>query len=63
MSKSRKISLVKVKNFQAHENSEFRLSNGLNLIYATNDSGKSALARALDFVLQNKSEGNDPNVS
>ena len=59
MSKSRKISLVKVKNFQAHENSEFRLSNGLNLIYATNDSGKSALARALDFVLQNKSEGND----
>jgi chromosome segregation ATPase len=59
MSKSRKINLVKVKNFQAHEESEFRLSNGLNLIYATNDSGKSALARALDFVLQNKSEGND----
>ena len=59
MSKSRKIDLVKVKNFQAHEESEFRLSNGLNLIYATNDSGKSALARALDFVLQNKSEGND----
>lgn len=59
MTASRKIDLVKVKNFQAHEESEFRLSNGLNLIYATNDSGKSAVARAIDFVLQNKSEGND----
>ncbi len=52
----RKIKSVRVKNFQAHTDSTFNLENGLNLIVGTSDSGKSALARAINFVLFNISE-------
>lgn len=53
---NRKLKSVTVKNFQAHTNSTFNLENGLNLIVGTSDSGKSALARAINFVLYNISE-------
>jgi exonuclease SbcC len=52
----RKLKSVTVKNFQAHTDSTFDLENGLNLIVGTSDSGKSALARAINFVLYNISE-------
>jgi DNA repair exonuclease SbcCD ATPase subunit len=53
---SRKISHVSVKNFQTHVDSFFSLENGMNLIVGTSDSGKTALAKAVNFVIYNISD-------
>lgn len=53
---SRKISHVRVKNFQTHVDSFFSLDQGMNLIVGTSDSGKTALAKAINFVIYNTSD-------
>lgn len=55
----RKIKNITLINFQNHKNSRFDLTNGLNLLVGSSDSGKTAVARAIDFVIHNNSEGND----
>ena len=56
---NRKIKSVKLINFQNHKFSKISLSDGLNLLVGSSDSGKTAIARAIDFVIHNNSEGND----
>lgn len=46
-----------VTNFQSHENSELELAPGVNVIVGTNDSGKSALFRALRWLTTNLPSG------
>lgn len=56
---NRKIKYIKLINFQNHKYSKIDLTNGLNLLVGSSDSGKTAIARAIDFVMHNNSEGND----
>ena len=55
----RKIKTITLINFQNHKHSKFDLTNGINLLVGSSDSGKTAVARAIDFVIYNNSEGND----
>lgn len=50
---SRKIAYVRVKDFQTHVDSTVYFDNGMNLIVGTSDSGKTALAKAINFVIYN----------
>lgn len=51
------INSLKLKGFQSHINSKLDFSPGLNVIIGETDSGKSAIIRALKWVLFNKPEG------
>ena len=46
-----------IKNFQNHKKSVLNFSPGLNVIYGDNDQGKSAVLRALNWVIANKPSG------
>jgi DNA repair exonuclease SbcCD ATPase subunit len=48
-----------VYNFQSHEGTCLTLHPGVNAIVGPTDSGKSALLRALRWVLRNKPDGKD----
>ena len=56
---NRKIKKIILTNFQNHKKSSIDLTNGLNLLVGSSDSGKTAIARAIDFVLYNNSEGSE----
>jgi len=52
-----KISKIKINNFQSHQQTEIDLVDGLNLITGTSDSGKSAVVRAITWLLQGRPSG------
>ena len=56
---SRYITKVRIENFQSHEDTEFELSPGLNVIVGSSENGKSAILRAINFVLHNQPRGDD----
>lgn len=55
----RYITKVKIENFQSHEDTEFDLSPGVNLIVGSSEGGKSAILRAINFALHNEPRGDD----
>ncbi|GGA34678.1 hypothetical protein GCM10007416_04460 [Kroppenstedtia guangzhouensis] len=48
-----------IENFQSHEQTEVFFTNGLNVFVGPSDSGKSAILRALRWVLYNEPKGTD----
>lgn len=48
---------IVIDNFQSHKHSEFLFKQGLNVIVGPSDSGKSAVVRALKWVLYNEPAG------
>lgn len=51
------IEKITLKNFQCHKKLELKLHPGVNIIVGTSDSGKSAIMRAIGWVIQNKPSG------
>lgn len=51
------IKKITINNFQSHESSELKLSEGVNVIVGSSDSGKSAILRALKWVIYGKPRG------
>jgi chromosome segregation ATPase len=49
----RYIKTITLKNFQSYKNQVIHCKPGLNLLIGTSDSGKSAILRAISFVLYN----------
>lgn len=54
-----KINRLKIENFQSHQNTELKFSDGLNVIVGPSDQGKSAIIRSIKWVLYNEPRGND----
>lgn len=48
-----------IENFQSHERTEIRFADGLNVLIGPSDSGKSAILRALRWVLFNQPRGTE----
>ncbi len=53
------IDKVLIENFQSHEYTELDFHTGLNVIIGPSDHGKSAVIRAIKWVLYNDPRGND----
>jgi exonuclease SbcC len=51
------IKKVTLKNFQSHKFSEVTFDKGINVLSGTSDSGKSAILRAIRWVVFNKPSG------
>ncbi|WMS84385.1 AAA family ATPase [Bacillus wiedmannii] len=51
------INEIFVEGFQSHTNSHFNLGNGLNVITGPSDSGKTAIIRAVRWVVFNEPQG------
>lgn len=51
------IKKISIYNFQSHEESHLELHNGVNVIVGTSDSGKSAIIRALRWLVYGKPRG------
>ena len=51
------IQSVHIQNFQSHKNSTLEFSPGVNIIVGTSDSGKTAIIRALRWVVWNRPSG------
>ncbi|TYQ13312.1 UNVERIFIED_CONTAM: AAA domain-containing protein [Acetivibrio alkalicellulosi] len=54
-----RIDRVRIENFQSHEDTSISFSDGLNVIVGSSDHGKSAIVRAIKWVLYNEPRGND----
>ncbi|HOM03784.1 MAG TPA: AAA family ATPase [Acetivibrio sp.] len=54
-----RIKKIKIENFQSHKNTELSFSDGLNVIVGPSDQGKSAIIRAIKWVLYNEPRGTD----
>ncbi len=54
-----KINKVSIENFQSHKNTILVFEDGLNVITGPSDQGKSAIIRAIKWVLYNEPRGND----
>lgn len=50
---NRYITKIRLENFQSYKDETIELKPGLNLILGSSDSGKSAILRAISFVLYN----------
>lgn len=48
-----------ISNFQSHKYTELEFDKGVNIVIGTSDSGKSAICRALNWVVFNRPLGND----
>jgi DNA repair protein SbcC/Rad50 len=48
---------IQLENFQSHRQTEINLSPGVNVIVGPSDSGKSAIIRALNWVVSNRPSG------
>lgn len=46
-----------IQNFQSHKKTELDFDDGINIIIGQSDSGKSAIIRALNWVINNKPSG------
>lgn len=53
------IEKVLIENFQSHESTELTFNGGLNVIIGPSDHGKSAVIRAIKWVLYNEPRGNE----
>lgn len=53
------IKRIIIKNFQSHEDTVIDLENGINVLLGESNQGKSAIIRALKWVLYNEPKGND----
>lgn len=53
------IKSIEIINFQSHKNTRISFENGLNVICGPSDNGKSAIIRALKWVLYNEPKGTD----
>lgn len=53
------ITKVTIENFQSHEFTEIDFSSGLNVITGPSDQGKSAILRAIKWVLYNEPRGTE----
>ena len=51
------ISKIKIQNFQSHKDTEIELAAGVNAISGRSDNGKSAIIRALNWVVSNRPTG------
>ena len=51
------IKQITIKNFQSHKDTTLDLDPGVNIIGGTSDSGKTALLRALKWVITNRPSG------
>lgn len=51
------INTIKIKNFQSHASTDIKLSSGVNTIIGSSDSGKSAIIRALRWLVWNRPSG------
>ncbi|MCK8817763.1 AAA family ATPase [Natroniella sulfidigena] len=54
-----KIRAIEINNFQSHADSRLEFEEGLNVITGPSDQGKSAIIRALRWVLYNEPRGTD----
>jgi chromosome segregation ATPase len=54
----RYIKTIKLENFQSYKKETIQLTPGLNIILGSSDSGKSAILRAISFVLYNYPRNN-----
>lgn len=54
-----RINKIKIENFQSHKDTELSFSDGLNVIVGPSDQGKSAIIRAIKWVLYNEPRGTD----
>jgi len=54
-----RINRVRIENFQSHVNTELAFDKGLNVIVGPSDQGKSAIIRAIKWVLYNEPRGTD----
>lgn len=59
MNEPQYISQVFIKNFQSHEETLFDLSPGVNVLVGDSDAGKSAVFRALVWLMTNKPQGDE----
>lgn len=50
---------LQIRNFQSHKDTTLKFHPGVNVILGTTDSGKTAVIRALKWVVQNKPTGED----
>lgn len=48
-----------IENFQSHKHTEMDFSEGFNIIFGQSDHGKSAIIRALKWLLYNEPRGTD----
>ncbi len=46
-----------IQNFQSHKNTTLEFDNGINIIIGQSDSGKTAIIRALNWVINNRPTG------
>jgi len=53
------IDSIEIKNFQSHKHTVINFNNGLNAIIGASDVGKTAIIRALRWVLYNEPKGSD----
>jgi|SRR5690625_2299266 len=51
------IKQLSIKNFQSHKDTELEFHPGVNIIVGSSDSGKTAIIRALRWVVQNRPLG------
>lgn len=51
------INRIQIKNFQSHKESDLQLHPGVNVIVGTSDSGKTAVLRALKWLVWNRPGG------
>ena len=57
----KRLTLIKrivIENFQSHKHTAIELSSGVNAIVGTSNSGKTAILRALLWVINNRPRGN-----
>lgn len=55
----RYIKKIEIENFQSHRHTIIEFVNGLNVITGPSDNGKTAIIRALKWVLYNEPKGSD----
>jgi DNA repair exonuclease SbcCD ATPase subunit len=49
---------IKITNFQSHQDTELEFHPGVNVLVGSSDSGKSAIFRAMSWVMTNRPLGN-----
>jgi len=53
---------ISIQNFQSHKKTELDLVDGINVIYGLSQSGKSAILRALNWIIFNRKFSNKTNI-
>lgn len=53
------ISKIEIKNFQSHKNTVLEFDKGVNVICGESDNGKSAVIRAIRWVVENQPQGTE----